>query len=246
MTKILECCYRFRQHDSGSISLTKSPKGKLPKSIDWRRKGAVSKVKNQGDKCNGCWAMVAAGALEGQHFRKTGRLVSLSEQNLIDCSSSYGNKGCQYGWVFKAFEYIKHNGGIQSDKTYPYTAKQNKCKYNKRYSVATDRGYVALPYNDEEKLMQAIALVGPIAVQINAGCASFQHYAGGVYNDPKCNPKKTNHAVLVVGYGTDKKGYDFYIVKNTWGPLWGEKGYVRMIRNRNSCGIASFGFYPLV
>lgn len=202
-------------------------------------------MRDQGNSCNSCWAFVATGALEGQLFRKTGKLIPLSEQNLIDCSGSHGNDGCKCGWAFKAFDYVK-DVGIQSDKTYPYMGKKNKCQYNSNFSVGTDRGFVQTPFNDEKELKIAVATVGPVSVQVNARLASFQHYAGGVYHDPKCNPNQTNHAVLVVGYGSDKKGHDFWIVKNTWGTNWGEKGYIRMMRNRNCCGIATYGFYPLV
>lgn len=226
--------------------MTKSAKVKVPRAIDWRRRGAVSRVKFQGANCSSCWAFVATGALEAQNFRKTGKLVPLSEQNLIDCSNAYGNRGCNYGWAYKAFDYIRDIGGIESEKNYPYVMKKGKCKFSLKRVAARSRSYVAIPNKNEKKLTEAIGTIGPVAAQIDSSPDTFQHYAGGIYYEPKCDEDKTDHAVLIVGYGRDnKRKIDFYIVKNTWGPDWGEKGYIRMIRNRNnSCGIASFGFYP--
>ncbi|XP_055296473.1 procathepsin L-like [Sitodiplosis mosellana] len=218
----------------------------LPRSIDWRKKGAVTGVKNQG-RCGSCWSFSAIGALEGQHFRKTGVLVSLSEQNLIDCSASYGNNGCNGGNIEQSFEYIKQNHGIDTEKSYPYKGRNDKCRYNRKNSGATDRGYVNIAPGNEKKLQDAIASIGPIAVAIDASHFSFQHYRSGIYYEPKCSPRALNHAVLVVGYGVDDHGHEYYIVKNSWDKSWGDGGYIKMARNRhNNCGIATDASYPLV
>lgn len=143
-----------------------------------------------------------------------------------------------------AFDYIKDNGGIQTEDSYPYEAADSSCRFDARYVGTTVTGYVRLP-EDEKALMQAVASTGPIAVAIDA--SGFGSYKSGVFYDELCTPDGVNHAVLVVGYGTDEKYGDYWLVKNSWGTWWGEKGYIRMARNKNNnCEISSFAVVPTV
>ncbi|NXX79068.1 CATS protein, partial [Urocolius indicus] len=227
-----------------SVTPRRQRGSETPDTMDWREKGCVTEVKNQGS-CGSCWAFSAVGALEAQVKLKTGKLVSLSPQNLVDCSMMYGNKGCSGGFMTRAFQYIIDNQGIDSDESYPYTAQNGTCQYNASTRAATCSRYVELPFADEAALKDAVANVGPVSVAIDATQPTFFLYRSGVYDDPRCS-QEVNHGVLVVGYGTlnDK---DYWLVKNSWGEHFGDKGYIRMSRNhQNHCGIASYGSYPLI
>ncbi|KAM6435748.1 cathepsin S isoform 1-T1 [Liasis olivaceus] len=217
----------------------------LPDAIDWRDKGCVTDVKNQ-YACGACWAFSAVGALEAQLKIKTGKLVSLSPQNLVDCSNFYGNHGCNGGYMTAAFQYIIDNHGINSEASYPYTAKDGQCRYNPAERAATCSQYVLLPSGSELFLKDALAKTGPVSVAINANQPTFFLYKQGVYNDPRCTADHINHAVLVIGYGTEN-GMDYWLVKNSWGVNFGHQGYIKVARNQgNRCGIASYGSYPLI
>jgi len=216
-----------------------------PLSVDWRTKGAVTPVKDQGQ-CGSCWAFSTTGSLEGQHFRKTGKLLSLSEQNLVDCSASFGNNGCNGGLMDNAFKYIKANGGIDTEQSYPYEGVEESCHFNPSDIGETDKGFVDVTPGSEHDLKKAVAAVGPVSVAIDASHESFQFYSHGVYDEPECDPEGLDHGVLVVGYGTEEDG-DFWLVKNSWSDKWGLDGYIKMSRNKdNQCGIASCASYPLV
>jgi len=225
--------------------------------VDWRTEGAVTPVKNQGQ-CGSCWAFSTTGSLESAHFRLTGELISLSEQQLVDCSGKFDNDGCNGGLMDNAFEYVKSVGGLNTEDSYPYIGKAQKCKFQKEKIGSTCSGYVDIPKGDEATLKEAVATQGAISVAIDVTEDKFMFYKSGVFVDSKCgnSEDELNHGVLVVGYGslnstadaTDTNPpSDFWIVKNSWGIKWGEEGYIRMARNHdNMCGIATKSSYPLV
>ncbi|XP_055946984.1 uncharacterized protein LOC129980627 [Argiope bruennichi] len=217
---------------------------KIPDEVDWRDHGLVTPVKDQ-KLCGSCWAFSSTGALEGQTKKKTGKLISLSEQNLVDCVSD--NSGCDGGWMDPAFEQIKKEKGIDTEVSYPYVGIQDSCFFNSFTIGATCRGYVDIPTGDEEALKRAVATIGPISVAIDAEDEEFHSYKSGIYDQPNCQKdvELLTHAVLVVGYGTEN-GLDYWLVKNSWGPTWGMNGYIKMSRNKdNQCGIATKASYPL-
>uniref|UniRef100_A0A8C5EVJ1 Cathepsin S-like n=1 Tax=Gouania willdenowi TaxID=441366 RepID=A0A8C5EVJ1_GOUWI len=211
----------------------------LPDSLDWRDAGLVTPVKMQGS-CGSCWAFSAVGALEGQLKKATGTLTSLSPQNLVDCSTQYGNNGCNGGFMASAFQYVIQNEGIDSDAAYPYDGMV--CRYNAKYRAANCTGYSFLPKGDEDALRIALATIGPISVAVDSSRPAFHFYRNGVYQDQTCT-HNVNHGMLLVGYGTEN-GQDYWLVKNSWGLKYGDKGYIKMVRNQNLCGIALFACFP--
>ncbi|KAK6134358.1 hypothetical protein DH2020_031899 [Rehmannia glutinosa] len=216
----------------------------LPPSVDWRKNGAVTPIKNQGN-CGSCWAFSAVAAVEGINKIKTGKLVSLSEQEIVDCDIKGENQGCNGGYMEKAFEFIIKNGGITSEKNYPYLGKDGKCDKAKAKSKAAKiSDYVMIPAGNETSLQAAVAKQ-PISVAIDAGGYEFQLYSSGVFTG-YCG-KNLNHGVTIVGYGAEN-GEKYWLVRNSWGSGWGEKGYVKMKRGLNDkngiCGIALEASYP--
>ncbi|XP_037079572.1 procathepsin L-like [Pollicipes pollicipes] len=214
-------------------------------TLDWRQYGVVTEVKDQGA-CGSCWAFSATGSLEGAWALAGRQLISLSEQQLVDCSHLYLNLGCKGGRMDSAFRYIHDKGGIMSEMSYPYTATDGSCRANPSCFVAQVRGHTGVKISSESHLLDAVAGHGPVSVSIDASKQSFQLYRGGIYNEPSCSKLHLDHGVLVVGYGTDS-GIDYWIVKNFWSANWGEQGYVKMLRNHdNQCGIATQACYPTV
>ncbi|CAL9706132.1 unnamed protein product [Knipowitschia caucasica] len=217
---------------------------RLPKMVDYRKKGMVSSVKNQGS-CGSCWAFSSAGALEGQLAKQTGQIQDLSPQNLVDCVTE--NSGCGGGYMTNAFRYVDQNEGIDSEESYPYVGEEQPCRYNSSGMAAQCKGFKEIPVGNEHALAVAVWKVGPVSVGIDATLSSFQFYQKGVYYDPACDKEDINHAVLAVGFGVTVKGKKYWIVKNSWGEDWGNKGYILMARNRdNMCGIANLASYPVM
>ncbi|KAF5270409.1 hypothetical protein FQR65_LT05597 [Abscondita terminalis] len=232
-----------------SSAFIKSANVGLPYSVDWREIGAVTAVKSQGT-CGACYAFATVGALEGQQYRRTGRLIDLSVQNLIDCTMSYANDGCVGGVIEYAYEYIKDNKGIDTEHFYPFEQRDGaQCRYKPEGYGAQVTGYVLLDEHDEEALEWAVATVGPVAVAIDASPDSFQFYSNGVYFDSGCksSSEELNHAVLVVGYGTEPDGQKYWLIKNSYGSDWGIGGYMKIAKfSNNLCGIATYASYPLL
>jgi KDEL-tailed cysteine endopeptidase len=218
----------------------------VPDLVDWRKKNAVTSVKDQGQ-CGSCWSFSATGAIEGAWAISTGSLVNLSEQQLVDCANKkYGNLGCNGGMMDNAFQYVIDNGQC-TDAEYPYTATAGSC-----YSCATVAKLsdcYDVPINNQLALKEAVALKGPIAIAIEADTKVFQSYSSGVITSPNCGTN-LDHGVLIVGYG-EENGVKYWLVKNSWGTTWGENGYVKIARSDSTndagiCGVAMETSYPKV
>ncbi|CAO2834682.1 unnamed protein product [Amaranthus hypochondriacus] len=219
------------------------PDVSVPDSLDWRTQGAVTNVKDQGN-CGACWSFSATGAIEGVNKIVTGSLVSLSEQELIDCDRGY-NEGCDGGLMDYAFQFVLDNHGIDTEKDYPYEGRQRNCNKNKlARRVVTIDGYADVPPNNEKELLKAVA-AQPVSVGICGSEKGFQLYSKGIFNGP-CSTS-LDHAVLIVGYGSEN-GVDYWIIKNSWGTKWGMNGYMYMQRNTGDasgiCGINMMPSYP--
>jgi len=220
------------------------PTSKTPASVDWVKAGKVSPVKNQGQ-CGSCWSFSAAETIEGAYAikKKLSKAVSLSNQQLLSCSSTdtgFGNDGCNGGFARNGMHYVLQvSGGIESDKDYPYVGKVASCKASKSKYVTGISEVTAVESGSEDVLQQSVFENGPNSIAIDASSISFQLYNSGVYYNPKCSSKVLNHAVLAAGYGT-QGGQEYWLVKNSWGTDWGDDGYIMMARGQgNNCGVAT-------
>ena len=205
-------------------------------AIDWREKGAVTPVKNQAS-CGSCWAFSATGALEGGNFVANGKLISVSEQQLVDCDPK--SDGCGGGLMTNAFEYVMKKG-ICTEEDYPYHAKDEDCKDDKCTPAMQNKGYECVPADDGDALLAAISKA-PVSVAVEADSAVFQMYKSGVLDSEACGTS-LNHGVLAVGFAEN-----YIIVKNSWGENWGDHGYIKIAQTKSGhgiCGINMDASYP--
>ncbi|XP_027345169.1 cysteine proteinase COT44-like [Abrus precatorius] len=218
---------------------------RLPKHVDWRLKGAITPIKDQGN-CGSCWAFSTVATVEAINKIVTGKLLSLSEQELLDCDRTY-NKGCNGGLMDYAFQFIIENGGIDTDKDYPYYGVDGICNTTKKNArIVKIDGYEDVPPYDEKALKKAVAHQ-PVSVAIEASGRALQLYKSGIFTG-KCG-KDLDHGVVVIGYGSEN-GVDYWLVRNSWGSDWGEDGYFKIQRNMmntsaGKCGIAMEASYPV-
>ncbi|XP_022754794.1 thiol protease aleurain-like [Durio zibethinus] len=217
----------------------------LPESKDWREAGIVSPVKDQG-RCGSCWTFSTTGALEAAYHQAFGKGISLSEQQLVDCAGAFNNFGCSGGLPSQAFEYIKYNGGLDTEEAYPYTAKEGQCKFSSENVGVQVIDSVNITLGSEDELKHAVAMVRPVSVAFQADIF-FQFYKSGVYTSGTCGSTSmdVNHAVLAVGYGVEN-GVPYWLIKNSWGAVWGDNGYFKMELGKNMCGVATCASYPVV
>lgn len=233
--------YRVVLSQRAELNKTLTP----PDALDWRKLGAVTPVKDQTISCGSCWAFASIGALESQHFIVHGQLLNLSQQELVDCSKQ--SYGCDGGSYDKAFNYVIDEG-ISRAEDYPYKAVEGECNAeNVARSEVKVYGYASIAPN-QEAMKAALHQFGPLYASINGMPKSFNFYSEGVYMDPECDASGTNHAIVIVGYGTDRRSkLDYWIAKNSFSSQWGESGYIRLVRNNNvTCGIDSTPAYPLL
>ncbi|KAK4883584.1 hypothetical protein RN001_006903 [Aquatica leii] len=234
--------YEFKQEEER--------KEKKVDRFDWRDKGIVTPVKNQGQ-CASCYAFASGAAIESHVALHLGQNINTSPQDIVDCSldEPYENYGCDGGSLEPAYDFVKDKG-IVSDPSYPYTAETGEaCQRQMEKVIANITGYVTVDEGNDEALKEALVKNGPIAVGLDAEAESFQFYGGGIYYESKCRNdiEHINHAVLLIGYGEETNGDKYWLIKNSYGTTWGENGYGKIARNvTNHCGISTYAIFPKV
>lgn len=221
----------------------------LPASVDWIAKGMVTKVKNQGS-CGSCWAFSTTGAVESAWAIAGNTLVELAEQQLVDCAGGpFKNNGCRGGLPSQAFQYLMWSGGQELGSDYKYTAKDGKCQFAKAKVKAVVKDEYNITVGDESDVgLPAAVAKTPTSICYQVA-SDFRNYKSGVYDSKVCKngPMDVNHAVLATGYDLDSaSGKQYYMVKNSWGTSFGIKGYFKIVRGKNMCGIAVCSSYPIM
>lgn len=239
--------HKFERRPKFSIPIYHPVGDDLPAEVDWLKDGAVTPVKDQGQ-CGSCYAFSAVGSMEGAWFMKNKKLVSLSESQIVDCSSTskYGNEGCNGGQMYASIQYVIDNGGIDTEDSYKYQPTQRKCAYKASTIGATMTGMYNVTEKNEKDLADALAHKGPVAVAIDASSFAFQFYSTGIYAPTDCSETELDHGVTLTGYNADptlSKDKQYWIIKNSWGTSWGRAGghpgYMWLQMNHNRCGVAT-------
>ncbi|PQM38234.1 senescence-specific cysteine protease SAG39-like [Prunus yedoensis var. nudiflora] len=236
--------FKGREYSTKTTSFKYENVTVVPATMDWRSKGAVTPMKDQGQ-CGSCWAFAAVAAVEGITQLTTGKLISLSEQEVVDCDTNGEDLGCAGGWPDGAFEFINQNNGLSSEASYNYTGVEGRCNTQATHA-ANITGYEDVPANNEEALLKAVANQ-PVSVCIDAGENDFLYYTSGVFAG-SCG-LEMDHCVAAIGYGVSDDGTKYWLLKNSWGTDWGEEGYMRMKRDvyakEGLCGVATHASYPI-
>jgi len=206
----------------------------IPESFNWVDKKVVNEVRNQGS-CGSCWAFSAVGNIEGQFAIKHSKQVVFSPQQLVDCDHVDEDAGCNGGLMESAFKYLESTKGLEVETDYKYTARDGTCKYSESKGIAKVKGYKFAPSDNEDEIAEMLVATGPLAVALDA--TPLQYYSSGIVK--KGCTTELNHGVLIVGYGVEN-GTQFWIVKNSWGGSWGERGFFRILKGHGTCGINTY------
>jgi len=243
----LSCCIEYSSIGS-DIKSTSYPLdlSALPPRVDWREHGIITAVKDQGQ-CGSCWTFGTAETIESYWANKTGELTDLSEQQILDCTSNPnqcgGTGGCGGGTAEVAFESIITAGGLADEWTYPYVSyygNPSTCALNattqpRPVAFAQISSYTTLPPNQYNPVFAHIAKVGPLAISVDASL--WSPYEEGIFNGCNQTDPDIDHEVQLVGYGIDNQLGEYWLVRNSWSPFWGEEGYIRIQRSSTvTCG----------